>query len=74
MTNTLLKVADVAQRLGVDSFTVRRWITAGDLPAYKIGREWRVEPGDLEAYLAARRTGDAPVDTAPAAVTARSPR
>ena len=33
---------DVADYLGVSAMTVRRWCTAGDLPAMKAGRQWRI--------------------------------
>jgi len=69
MTTPLLKVQEVATRCQVDALTVRRWIDRGELPAYKIGREWRVEPASLDAFLAARRTAADAVDTAPAPVT-----
>lgn len=68
MTTPLVKVSEVAARCQVDALTVRRWIDRGELPAYKIGREWRIDPGALEAFLEARRVG-AQVDTVPAPVT-----
>ena len=36
--------------------TVRRWIKAGKLVAYKPGKEYRVSEGDLEQFLASRRS------------------
>lgn len=50
----LLKVAEVAARLRVSPMTVRRWISAGDLPTVAAGpRTRRVSVEDLDAYLAA---------------------
>lgn len=69
MTTPLLKVADVATRCQVDALTVRRWIDRGELPAYKIGREWRIEPAAVDAFLAARQTAADAIDTTPAPVT-----
>lgn len=47
----MLSVEEVAQRLNMSIFTVRRWIRVGILPAYKVSGEWRVAPADLEALL-----------------------
>lgn len=41
----VLTVDEVAQLLKVTSTTVRRWCSMGWLPAFKIGRAWRI-PGD----------------------------
>ncbi len=46
---------DVADQLKVSIFTVRRWIHQGDLPAYRIGRGWRIAAGDLRTWLATHR-------------------
>ncbi len=53
----LLTIADVAERLRVNAKTVRRWIATGELPAYKVGRQWRVAEEDLWAFLAKLRCG-----------------
>lgn len=46
-----LSVADVAVYMGVSSHVVTSMLRAGELPAVKFGREWRVARRDLEAYL-----------------------
>jgi excisionase family DNA binding protein len=51
-----LKVEDIAKELDVEQETVREWIRAKKLAAYKIGREYRIERSDYEAFLAKRRT------------------
>jgi len=57
MTNSekLKSVEEAAARLNVSKMTVIRAIKAGKLPAGKVGRFWRIEPADLEAYIAAGR-------------------
>jgi len=56
----------IAARLGVAEETVRGWITGGELPAANLARRdcvrprYRVDPADLEAFLAARRPGAPP--------------
>jgi excisionase family DNA binding protein len=47
----LLSLEDVAARLQVSDQSVRRWIKAGKLAAYKPGLEWRIKPSDLEEFL-----------------------
>jgi excisionase family DNA binding protein len=42
--------------LRVSSMTVYRLIKAGDLPAVRVGRSFRVREADVDAYLAARFT------------------
>ena len=60
MTNSdidlLLSIADVARRCQVSKKTVRRWIDAGDLVAYRLGRQWRIDPADLRYFLKSRRS------------------
>ncbi len=56
MTGKYLKVEDIAAELDVKEDTVRDWIRSKQLPAYKIGREYRIERSDYEAFLAKRRT------------------
>jgi excisionase family DNA binding protein len=50
----LLSLEDVAGRLQVSDQSVRRWIKAGKLAAYKPGLEWRISPSDLEDFLETR--------------------
>src|ERR671924_2436225 len=37
-----LSPSEVARRLGTSTRTVQRWITAGRLPARRVGSRWRV--------------------------------
>ncbi|MGB4441736.1 MAG: helix-turn-helix domain-containing protein [Coriobacteriia bacterium] len=47
----LLTIEAVARYLGVSTRTVYNHVRAGDLPAVKVGRLWRVRAADLEAWL-----------------------
>lgn len=47
----LLSVKDVANWLGVSVETVRRLTKRGELPAKKIGWQWRYQQKDIQAYL-----------------------
>lgn len=46
-----LSIRAVAEELDMCARTIRRWIEAGDLPALKVGRHWRVARRDLDAFL-----------------------
>ena len=47
-------VHGIADELGVDVQTVRRWIQSGKLKAFRPGKEYRIREADLEEFLAAR--------------------
>jgi excisionase family DNA binding protein len=51
-----LTVQEVADLMRVSSMTVYRLIKAGDLPAVRVGRSFRVSETDVDAYLASRYT------------------
>lgn len=46
---------EVSDLLRVSVYTVRRWIKEGQLPAYKVGRGWRVSERDLDHWLSQQR-------------------
>ncbi len=49
----LLTPTDVADRLQVNERTVTQWLREGHLRGFKIGKEWRISPEDLQAFLEA---------------------
>lgn len=44
----MVSVAEAAGVLGVHPATVQRAIRRGDIPATRLGRQWRVRMSDLE--------------------------
>ncbi len=48
---SFLTPQEVSDLLRVSVYTVRRWIKEGDLPAYKVGRGWRISESDIDAWL-----------------------
>lgn len=48
-----LTVREAASRLTVSPMTVRRLIDRGELRGHRIGRQVKVRPADLDAYIAA---------------------
>ena len=53
----MLSPTEVARRLGVSRRTVRRWVAAGVLPAYRVGGVIRIHPEELASFLERSRTG-----------------
>lgn len=49
--NKLLKTEEVAEVLSVSLKTVQNLINEGDLPALRIGKNWRVDPVQFQHYL-----------------------
>jgi excisionase family DNA binding protein len=45
----------LADFLAVSDRTVRNWIRRGDLPSYKLGAARRIDPADVEDFLARHR-------------------
>lgn len=46
----LYSVQDVADLFEVSEFTVRRWITSGELGAVRLGGSYRIELESLESF------------------------
>jgi excisionase family DNA binding protein len=49
----LLTVAEVAAAMRVSNMTVYRLIKGGDLPAVRVGKNYRIRESDLERFLEA---------------------
>lgn len=56
MQARFMTVSEVAAMLRVSPMTVYRLINAGELPAVRIGRSFRVREQDLDRYLLERVT------------------
>ena len=67
---TYLSTQEVADRLGVSVFTIRRYIRAGKLRAVKLDGAYRLSRDDLADFLKSRAIGGPPV---PAGATVPSP-
>ena len=56
---SFLTVAEVAELLKLNQQTVRNWIDAGTMPAFRVGRRVRILRADLDQILAQGRQGNA---------------
>lgn len=45
------KAEDLAEKLDVNIMTIYRYIKAGRLKAYKIGKEFRIDKKEFETFL-----------------------
>ena len=50
MTDGVLTIREAAERLDVHRETIRRAIKAGELPAQRTGRDWRIEVAALDRF------------------------
>jgi excisionase family DNA binding protein len=50
--SSLLTVSEVASAMRVSNMTVYRLIKAGEIPAIRVGRNYRIRESDLQRYLA----------------------
>jgi excisionase family DNA binding protein len=48
---TLITVEQVAGYLSVDKFTVYRLIAQKEMPAFKVGNQWRFRKSLIDAWL-----------------------
>ena len=51
MQETLLTVEQVASYLKVDKFTVYRLLAQKEMPAFKVGNQWRFKKAMIDAWL-----------------------
>lgn len=52
----VLTVEEVSRRLRVSEATVYNLIRGGELPAFRVGRSWRIDEGDLDEYIRRQKT------------------
>ena len=51
MQENLLTTAQLAEYLKVDKFTVYRLVTQKNIPAFKVGNQWRFNKDMIDAWL-----------------------
>lgn len=55
MQKEFLNIKQVQEVLDISERTVFRYIKSGELKGFKLGKEWKFEPADIEAFIALRR-------------------
>ena len=56
----LLTLKEVAAQLKVTPKTVKQWLYNEELKGYKAGRQWRITPAAIQAFLEAGQCKAAP--------------
>lgn len=51
MPQRFLQISDVAETLNISMRQAYGLVTSGELPAIKVGKSWRIEGTELEAYI-----------------------
>ena len=49
--DTILSVQQIAKFFGVSKKTVWEWCKKGKLPAFKIGKEWKIRQSDMQKMI-----------------------
>ena len=50
-----LKIKDVAELLNVSETTIRRWLSAGKIPAYRLNHQYRFSTMEIEEWVMSRK-------------------
>jgi len=58
MSEPWLSADDIATHLGVTTDTVYSWIAGRAMPAHKIGRLWKFQASEVDAWVRARGAAD----------------
>jgi len=51
MSDRWVSVTDVAEHLGISRDTIYRWIETKGLPAYRVGRHWKLKLEDVDRWV-----------------------
>lgn len=54
----IMTVNDVAQYLKISVITTYRLVQEGKIPAFKVGRSWRVKRSDLDDFIEKQKQGE----------------
>jgi excisionase family DNA binding protein len=57
-----MSVAEIAQKLGIQRDTVYVWLAKKNMPGHRLGRVWRFDPVEVDAWV--RSGAAAPMPTA----------
>jgi excisionase family DNA binding protein len=58
--NRMMTIKEVAEYLSVHEKTIYRLVKSGELPALRVGGQWRFEKKVLDAWIQGRTNNDAP--------------
>jgi len=53
-----LSVDEIAEHLGVGRETIYNWIEKREMPAHRVGRLWKFQKGEVDAWIKSGRAAD----------------
>ena len=75
MNDTILTIQGVAEYLQIDEKTAYRMAQRGELPGFKVRRQWRFKRSDLDLWIESKKSAVAARSTStPATGTAKERR
>jgi excisionase family DNA binding protein len=54
----IMTVSEVAEYLKISEMTTYKLVQEGKIPAFKIGRHWRIKRGDLSEFIEKLKRGE----------------
>jgi excisionase family DNA binding protein len=58
MNHEIMTVAQVAEYLQISEMTTYKLVQEGKIPAFKVGRHWRVKKEDLSEFIEKQKRGE----------------
>lgn len=56
--NEIMTISQVAKYLQISEVTTYRLVQEGKIPAFKVGRSWRVKREDLNEFIEIQKRGE----------------
>ena len=56
--NEIMTITQVAKYLQISEITTYRLVQEGKIPAFKVGRGWRVKREDLKEFIEKQKRGE----------------
>jgi len=51
-------IEEIAEHIQVHKDTIRIWIRKGEIPAHKIGKQWRFRISEIDEWVSSGRSAD----------------
>jgi excisionase family DNA binding protein len=51
-------IEDIAEHIQVHKDTIRIWIRKGEIPAHKIGKQWRFRISEIDEWVSSGKSAD----------------
>ena len=51
-------IEEISEHIQVHKDTIRIWIRKGDIPAHKIGKQWRFRISEIDEWVSSGKSAD----------------